>query len=99
MGLDTDNVDAGGEGGDVEVGGVVEGGHLATVHVHDQHLDNLVVSTNDVDLASSWIRHELRVGAVNEYISIFVRRTISGRFVKTGFWYYFIKGNAIIPNA
>ena len=64
MGLDADNVDAGGEGGDVEVGGIAEGGHMATVHIHDQHLDNLVVSTNDVDLASSWIRHELRVGAV-----------------------------------
>lgn len=72
MGFEADDVVAGGEVGDVESLGVYEGGHLAAVHIHYQNLDNLVVSTNDVDLASSWIRHELRVGAVNGYISIFV---------------------------
>lgn len=66
MGLDTDNVDAGGEGGDVEVRGVVEGGHLASVHIHNQHFYNLVNCADDVDLAGGGIGHQTRVGVVTK---------------------------------
>lgn len=65
MGLDADDVDAGGEGGDVEVGGIAEGGHLAAVHIHYQNFDNLVVCAYDVDLAGGGVRHQTRIcGAV-----------------------------------
>ena len=65
MGLDADDVDAGGEGGDVEVGGIAEGGHMATVHIHDQHLDYLICRANDIDFSRGGIRHQTRIcGAV-----------------------------------
>ena len=47
LGFDADDVDAGGEVGDVEVVGACEGGHGASVHVHDEDFKDFVGGADD----------------------------------------------------
>ena len=55
LGFDADDVGSGGEVGDVEVVGACEGGHSATVHVHDENFKDLVGGANDGDFANGGI--------------------------------------------
>ena len=47
LGFDADDVGGGGEVGDVEVVGACEGGHGASVHVHDEDFKDFVGGADD----------------------------------------------------
>ena len=55
LGFDADDVGGGGEVGDVEVVGACEGGHGASVHVHDEDFKDFVGGADDGDFASGGI--------------------------------------------